>query len=190
MRDGRKGFTLIEIVIVIVVVGVLAAMMMMSSKEAESSARVQNIINNFNQLHKAVNAWYLDNQDRVRIGVKGSTKELGIRINGQLEYLSTFIGDKGGDAEILRYIQNKDNVKIVNHNKPKTENVYILRAAENGKIWYISYYLGNADSQVKSKFAGRAKSMELFGSSEIKNFKCSSFYKNDDYISMEVLSVK
>ena len=40
-------------------------MMMFSSTEAESSARVQTIINNFNQIRKAMNAWYFDNMHRI-----------------------------------------------------------------------------------------------------------------------------
>lgn len=191
MRKCRNGFTLIELVIVMLVIGVFAAMMMFSSTEAEKSARVQNIINNLNQLHKAVSSWYLDNQHRIKLGADNRSGELGVLLNGRVEYLSTFL-DKGGDAEILRYIQHNDNVKLISHNKTKDlDDAYILRAVENGKVWYLTYYLGKADSGVKSRFAGKAKSIELFGTNGIKdNVNRSNFYTNQNYINMEVLSMK
>ena len=191
MKGSRKGFTMIELMIVIVVIGVFAAMMIMSSTEAEKSARVQNIINNFDQIRKAVNAWYLDNMHRIRLGADNRPGESGVILNGKIEYLSTFM-DKGGDAEILPYIQHNDNIKLISHNKEKNQDsAYILRAVENGKMWYVTYYLGKADSRVKSKFAGRAKSIELFGTDKIKDsVNRKNFYTNHNYINMEVLSLK
>ena len=62
----RKGFTLVELLIVMVVISILAAMMMFSSTEAEISARAQNVINNFNQITKAVNSWY--NRSKITAG--------------------------------------------------------------------------------------------------------------------------
>lgn len=67
MKTMRKGFTLVELLIVIVVIGVLAAMMMLASDEAVTSAKAIRIINDLNLMKRAVNAWYLDNYQRLAI---------------------------------------------------------------------------------------------------------------------------
>ncbi len=63
----RKGFTLVELLIVIVVIGVLSAMMMLASNEAVTSAKALRIINDLSLIKRAVNAWYLDNHQRLAI---------------------------------------------------------------------------------------------------------------------------
>ena len=73
MKNSRKGFTLVELLIVIVVIGVLSTMMMLSSTEAVSSAKASNIVSNLRNLKTAALAWYVDNlstADTVNISSK------------------------------------------------------------------------------------------------------------------------
>ena len=61
MKNKRKGFTLVELLIVIVVIGILSAMMMLSSTEAVTSAKASNIVSNLRNLKTAALAYYADN---------------------------------------------------------------------------------------------------------------------------------
>ena len=195
MKDRRKGFTLVEILIVMVVIGILAAMMMFSSTEAESSARVQTIINNFNQIHKAVNAWYFDNMHRIGTGITGETSdnakvEKGILLNGNITRFSKFVDD-AGVREFMKYINNGSSMKLGSKNKNNTGDLYILRSVDKSNVWYVSYYLGKADARVKSRFASKAKSMELFGSDNLTGDSVlNTYYTKQNYINMEILSLK
>ena len=189
----RKGFTLVELLIVMVVIGILAAMMMFSSTEAEKSARVQTIINNFNQIHKAVNAWYFDNMHRIGKGAAGVKDEVGIRLKAtdtNVTRFSNFVDD-AGVQEFMKYINNGSSMKLGSKNKNNTGDLYILRSVDKSNVWYVSYYLGKADAGVKSRFASKAKSIELFGSDNLTGDSVlNTYYTNQNYINMEILSLK
>ncbi len=189
MKQTCKGFTLIELLIVIVVIGILSAMMMFSSTEAADSAKAAKIIADFTTLKKAINAWYLDNYDRIGIGVDtGNGKdELGILVNKKVTRFSVFV-DGSGNAEFKRYIGNNSSLNFGSKNKNNTQDLYIIRATGKAKYWYISYYLGNKSSRLKEKLAGRAKSVGLLGSANLTaDDEITSVYTNQAYVDMLLL---
>ena len=187
MKEGRKGFTLIELLIVIVVIGILAGMMMFSSTEAVDSAKATKIIGDFTILKKAVNAWYLDNYDRIGTGAGNVADERGILVNGTVTRFSVFV-DGSGNAEFKRYIGNNSSLNFGSKNKNNTQDLYIIRATGKAKYWYISYYLGNKSSRLKEKLAGRAKSVGLLGSANLTaDDEITSVYTNQAYVDMLLL---
>ena len=95
MKNSRKGFTLVELLIVIVVIGVLSTMMMLSSTEAVSSAKASNIISNLRNLKTAALAWYADNLSTA--DASGFTlKDKADLKTAILKYMTN--GDAGTDA--------------------------------------------------------------------------------------------
>ena len=189
MKEWRKGFTLVELLIVIVVIGILAGMMMLSSTEAVDSAKATKIISDFTILKKAVNAWYLDNYERISFGAENQKDERGISVNGKVTRFSDFINGSG-NTEIKRYISNSASLKFGSKSQNNKEDFYIIRSTGKSKYWYVSYYLGNKSSRLKSKLAGRAKSTGLLGSDKLNDDnQIKTVYKNQLYVDMPLLEL-
>ena len=180
---------MIEMLIVIVVIGV--AMMMFSSTEAESSARAQNVINNFNQIQKAVNAWYFDNLHRiVTNGTRGQYNVLAPDGKTKLAF-KKFVQDYSD--EITKYLSNGTNIKLTGKEDTTIKaGDYILIDCDY-KFWYVCYDTGS-DTRLQSKLAGRAVSTGLFrlgsNSNSIKdNVATNSNYTGGRYVAMSVLDL-
>ena len=186
----RKGFTLIEMLIVIVVIGVLIAMMMFSSTEAESSARVQNIINNLNQIAKAVNSWYFDNLDRI---VKNNEGHQQITDTNRKNPMAFKVFAQKYSEEITKYLNNGKYIKLTGKEDTTIKaGDYILIDCDY-KFWYICYDTGS-DTRLQSKLAGKAVSTGLFrlgsNSNSIKdNVNTNSNYTGGRYVAMFVLDL-
>jgi len=58
---GRKGFTLVEIMIVVAIIGLLAAIAIPNFIKARQKAEQQACIANLKQIQGAVQVWALDN---------------------------------------------------------------------------------------------------------------------------------
>lgn len=183
-----RGFTLVELLIVIVVIGVLSAMMMLASTEIVSSAKATKIISDMTQLKKAATAWYLDNYERIGKGAGGDKVEYGVKVNGNITRFSDFINGKGG-SEFLKYISNGESMKLGSKSQRNQEDLYILRSTGKSKYWYVSYYLGNK-STLKSKLAGRAKSIGLLGSDNLTtDNQINQTYTNQVYVDLLLLEM-
>ena len=140
----RKGFTLVELLIVIVVIGILSAMMMLSSTEAVTSAKASNIVSNLRNLKTAALSLYVDSLDKW----KDSTTYTDLTSNKTqlIKYLNN------GNENVADYANYSIEVAIDSNNNG-------LTIAE--KNWYLKYDLSGDDSRIKSKLAGRAKSIGL-----------------------------
>ena len=188
----RHGFTMIELLIVIVVIGVLSAMMMMSSNEAESSARAQNIINNLNQMQKAVDSWYSDNLHRiVANGKDGNKVKYNILdANGNKLALKEFAQRYG--TEITKYLGNGTNIKLTgkaltgNTNAHVKAGEYVLIDVDY-KYWYVCYDTGK-DTRLREKLAGRANSLGLIAVNDNLN-GAGSKYSGGRFVGISVLDL-
>ena len=144
MKNTRKGFTLVELLIVIVVIGILSAMMMLSSTEATTSAKVAAIVSNMRNIKTATLAYYTDNMDTYA----NSTAVPSL-------------------SDILPYI-NGENIPELT----KTNPSYSIKKnttsgnADEGK-WYVVYNItqgGNSTAEqakIRQKLAGRAGALGL-----------------------------
>ena len=193
MKNNRKGFTLVELLIVIVVIGILAAMMMLSSTEAVSSAKAAKIIADMRNIRTAVLEWYTDNYDKiVKVG-----NEYKIYLNhdrtGTPAYLGDYLkaGNWAGKAEILKYLDGGMSIELNPHNDVTSWNnasgTYFLCSEtynevsnqENedgtwgqdrssgikltGNSWFVGYRFGKSEDSLKEKLAARAGSLGLLG---------------------------
>ena len=142
MKRTRKGFTLVELLIVIVVIGILSAMMMLSSTEAVTSAEASNIVSNLRNLKTAALALYTD--------------ELDYADKGKLAFgsvASSTANATGSFDKVIQYMNNSAAADFVNYGiMSDSDGWWVFRTAIN-------------DSRVRSKLAGRAKSVGLKGTS-------------------------
>ena len=143
MKNTRKGFTLVELLIVIVVIGILSAMMMLSSTEAVTSAKVSNIVSNLRNLKTAALAYYTDNMDDFS---KDPTKAPDM-------------------AKVWEYLNNKKTTGET-YDIPDSKNYDIKLSTDSDtkNMWFLGYTITGTTkevSQIKNKLKGRAGSMGL-----------------------------
>ncbi|MEG1602950.1 MAG: prepilin-type N-terminal cleavage/methylation domain-containing protein, partial [Cloacibacillus sp.] len=61
MGAGRKGFTLVELLIVIIIIGILAGMMMLATAGVIAKAEATRIVSNLRTLKSAAIMYQLEN---------------------------------------------------------------------------------------------------------------------------------
>ena len=61
MKNSKKGFTLVEIMIVVVIIGLLAAMAIPAFKKVRDTSQKKAITNNLRQLASAADQYFLEN---------------------------------------------------------------------------------------------------------------------------------
>jgi len=60
MKNSKKGFTLVEIMIVVVIIGLLAAMAIPAFKKVRDTSQIKAITNNLRQLASAADQYFLE----------------------------------------------------------------------------------------------------------------------------------
>ena len=172
----HEGFTLVELLIVIVVIGVLAAMMMMSSTEAVTTAKATKIINDLKLMKTAINAWYLDNYERLHIvgtdgyhvdavRQKNGTYKGGTRLHDYLNKNSHEIGKYFSNSAVS-FNSSKANWEHASRDQygASTGN-YGVYFGYGNTVCYVLYKVSdhnnNDNSALKAKLKARAKSAGL-----------------------------
>ena len=130
MKNLRKGFTLVELLIVIGVIGILGAMGMVSGTEATNIANATKIVEEFKVISAAMNMYYADNKATCEAGVTGSTILDGIK--PYMKSVSSIVA--GGTHSAGKYMIN----------------------VTNGQ-WWLAYKLQETNSKVGQILANKAE---------------------------------
>ena len=138
MKNNRKGFTLVELLIVIVVIGILSAMMMLSSTEAVTSAKASNIVSNLRNLKTAALSLSIDSGDLITSSTTVTTL---------FDLTKKYLNGGTNIPDIGQY-----TIVLSEGNDPTAAS------------WFIKHTItGTEDekAQIKTKLKGRAKSVGL-----------------------------
>ena len=131
MKNTKKGFTLVELLIVITVFGVLSEVMMFTKSEAISSAKAGSIINNLRNIKFVVSTRYADSMD---VYISEPDSNLPDEIT---KHISKYLG---GDAEDL-------------------ENYYVtVDKNSNKNSWWICY--DNVTDEIRDKLINKGLKAE------------------------------
>ena len=130
MKNSRKGFTLVELLIVIVVIGVLSTMMMLSSTEAVTSAKASNIVSNLRNLKTAALSWYADNL---------STAETsGFKLSDKKSEIAKYMSNEGlGDYEFVGNQNSGTWFVYINNTDSRVGDKLISRKSAVG-LWKVT----------------------------------------------------
>ena len=195
----RKGFTLMEMLVVIVTLGILSAVMMFSSLEAVSSVDANNIINNMQQIKMATYTWYKENLSRIIPDGSGGYK---IRTKGTDQTFRDFV--KEHQDEIRQYLDNTGTLILRpdKEDKNNTGDYTLIEVTVNKrKNWYVCYNSGTTsiiktqhgeespELRIKDKLAGRAKTLQLSGKTDIANDKFQNVYTDQKWVCMHILQL-
>lgn len=208
LKRGKKGFTLVELLIVVIVIGVLSAMMIIAANEIMATSRAATVISNLRNLKSAVTLWYIDNQDK--IFKHPDSKAYLVKYNGYESPIQelwesrdnkNYRDTSGFKTEVLHYLNNAQNVGVsgggyadANNKKSAAVTSNAYRLNDNGgknarDQWFIGYVIsdgkGAGNNILKRKFAGRAKSLGLLQT----NNKNSAPYTDGDVVWMMVLQL-
>ena len=195
---GKKGFTLVELLIVIVVIGVLSAMMMLSSTEAVSSARANNIISNLRNLKTAALSFYTDNMNALVVNSNGTQLDLS-KIPNSGATSPSWLGAAINSAPsiITKYLGDNGNLSIngdTSSNMYCAKGGYAITCADKGKVWYVVYRFADNEGAIKEKINSKAASIGLLGyNSKIPDSTsltvASNTYNNNNYVLLKVADI-
>ena len=192
MTIKRRAFTLLEMLITITVLVMLLAVFMFATLEATASADAANIISNMNHIKAAILMWYKQNSSRL---VPDSSAGYKIRTDGTDQLVSEFVRDHS--SEFLKYLDNTRSLTL-RSTKDNNTGDYSIMTANNAKKWYVCYNLGRtrtysdmeaSNIKIKSRLAGKAKSLGLFGKTDFDEEETTTVYTNQKFACMLVLDL-
>lgn len=95
MKNSKKGFTLVEIMIVVVIIGLLAAMAIPAFQKVRASSQDKAVTNNLRQLSAAADQYFLEQ------GVSSVSSSLLVGTNSSqyIKAIQTVAGETYSDLQ-------------------------------------------------------------------------------------------
>ena len=138
MRNTRKGFTLVELLLVIGIIAILGSMGLVGGREATSIAEAQKIVENFHLISSAMNMYYADNTAAIAKDDNFATTTIRTGIKPYIKDISVVAeGTTATAGKFLILFGSNDGTDV------KTE-------------WWLQYTLGTADSKIADILANKA----------------------------------
>ena len=138
MRNSRKGFTLVEVMIVIVIIAILASSLLLSSHASTAEAEAAVVVSELRTMKAAALALYKDNIDIFET-------DPSYTINA---------------AMLIPYVDNPD--------KFNSGSYLLLMFCADNRWWVgYDLDLGRKNFDVRAKLAGRAGATGLLGDMDL-----------------------
>ena len=160
MKNLRKGFTLVELLIVIAILGALSAMMASSSTESIDKAQATSIINNLQTMKTAAYSMYMEKPEVASLATISGNGQA-VTLTGETS--ATNVGKVLG--EFLGRLDIAENYGIFG----------------DSKHWYVYYELQPSDStKVKAILGAKANAAGLLYGYGVEDFSQYEGYFDDD----------
>ncbi len=134
MRNTRKGFTLVELLLVIGIIAILGAMGLVGGREATSIAEAQKIVENFHLISSAMNMYYADNTSAIAKDTAFTAAKIRTGIKPYIKDISVVEGGESATAG----------------------KFFISLGTTNNTEWWLQYTLGAADAKIADILANKA----------------------------------
>jgi len=95
MKNSKKGFTLVEIMIVVVIIGLLAAMAIPAFQKVRASSQDKAVANNLRQLGAAADQYFLENG----VSAVASSLLVGTNSSQYIKQVQTVAGETYSDLQ-------------------------------------------------------------------------------------------
>lgn len=192
--------------IVIVVIGVLAVMIMLSSTEIVASTKATKIVSDLNLIKKAVNAWYLDNYERLHVvGTDGYHVDAkkdkkgnytgGTRLHDYLNKNSSEIGKYFSSTSVSFNSSKADWNNASRDQYGASTGNYGVYFGYGNTVCYVLYKVSDhndsTEAKLKAKLKSRAKSAGLLTYDyKAGNVKHKAYDGKSANVFMEAFSLK
>lgn len=170
-KGARRGFTLVELLIVIIIIGILAGAMMLVAGTSRDAAEASKIISDLRNVKAAALMWLAENPNVTAYSWDG-TLPTGVTEPSPVDLTTPL---KNDPTPLNKYL---DKPLITGHH-------YLFEAGEatvgeddegttdidesKATVWFLGYDLAaaNVRTGVRTNLAKQAKSVGLYGSTEI-----------------------
>ena len=123
MQGGKRGFTIVELLIVIVVIAILAAIVTVAFNGIRDRARVNSITSDLVQVDRKLRVYYVEHNEKYPV----SLADAGVTNSGSVTYTYTY--DAEDNSYCAAAVSNGLSYNVTNTNKPAAGQCVVASTA-------------------------------------------------------------